>query len=98
MIQKIIDFLGGLHARDALGKLGSADQARGILQGVFFADAEFEKGAQGGEFAGDGGFLELAVEKPTDEFADDDMVHLGQRQVGSPGGVRKVWKSRRSPA
>ena len=84
-VQKIIDFLGGLHARDALGKFGRAYQARGVLQGVLLADAKFEKGAQGGEFAGDGGFLEFAVVKPGDELADDDVVYLAEGQSGLAG-------------
>src|ERR1700693_1083785 len=79
-VKKLTDFFGGLHARNALGKLGSADQSSRILQRIFFAHAEFEESAQGCKLARHRWFLQVVVEKPAHEFANDDVVHLMQRQ------------------
>ena len=46
---------------------------------IFSRTQNLKKGAQRGELSGHRGFLLLAVVEPAHEFADDAMVHFGER-------------------
>lgn len=78
MIQEAAHLFGGQDGRNALGQFGSGDEARGIFFQQAFANAVFEKRAEGGEFARDGAFLKAVVVEMGDEFADDGVGDGGE--------------------
>ena len=85
MIEEAVHLFSGEDGGNALGELGSGNQARGIFLQVAFADAIFEKGAERGEFARDGTFLQMVVVEVADEFADGvvgDGVECGRLEAG----------------
>ena len=82
--------LGLQHVGDALRQLGGAHKARGILLRETFPHAELEKRAQGREFSRDGSFLEPAVVEGADEFADDAVIYLVERQRRLAGRRKEI--------
>jgi len=85
LIQETNHLLGGEDRGNAFGELGSGNEAGGIFLQEAFADAVFEEGAESGEFAGDGTFLQMVVVQVADEFADGvvrDGSESGRLEAG----------------